>query len=98
MVSGPGLSLFGGSMREFLDAILAFIGAESLTDDEYGEIDLALPIYDQATYDALASVLEEREVVSTMQDRLVSYFTAKGVEVEQADVGKSHIYVGSVLE
>lgn len=85
-------------MRDFLDAILDFIGAESLTDDEFAGIDIALPIYDQATYDALAAVLEAREVVSTMQERLVNYFTAKGVSVTAADVGKSHIYIGSVLE
>lgn len=85
-------------MRSFLNGILTFIGAESLTDLEYDSITLVDQDYDQATYDALALILENREAISTMQDRLIGYFKAKGVDVAANDTGKSNIYIGSVLE
>jgi len=84
-------------MRDFLDAILAFIVAESMTDEEFDTIVSTIPIYDQATYDDLAGILETREAVSTVQDRLVAYYKARGVEVTAADTGKSNIYIGDVL-
>lgn len=85
-------------MRDFLDAILAFIMAESMTDDEFATIESELPIYDQGTYDDLSRILEGREAVSTMQDRLLAYYTAKGVDITPADTGKSDIFLGAVLE
>lgn len=88
-------------MRDWLNAILAFIGTSSLTDGEYAGIDtslLTLNTYNQAAYDALATVLDSRDAVSTMQDRLVGFFKAKGVDVAEADTAKSNIYLGSVLE
>ena len=87
-------------MRDWLNAILSFIGATSLTDEEYEGIDtdlLTVQTYDQASYDALANVLEVREAVSTQQDRLVSFYAAKGVNVTANDTGKSNIYLGDVL-
>ncbi len=56
-------------MRDFLNAILAFVGQASLSDIEFG----ALPIaeddsgYNQATYAALSVVLASRETVSDVQ-------------------------------
>lgn len=88
-------------MRDWLNAILIFIGTSTLTDGEYAGIDtdlLTLNVYNQAAYDALASVLEGRDAVSTMQDRLVAFFKAKGLDVAAADTAKSNIYLGSVLE
>jgi len=85
-------------MRDFFNAILAFIVAESLTDEEFETCTSELPIYDQGTYDDLARVLESREAVSTMQDRLLAYYEAKGVDISPADTGKSNIYLGDVLE
>ena len=85
-------------MRDFLDAILAFIMAESMTDEEFATVESELPIYDQGTYDDLARILEGREAVSTMQERLQAYYKAKGVNITAAETGKSDIFLGAVLE
>lgn len=88
-------------MRDWLNAILAFIGTSSLTDLEYAAIDtdlLTLNTYNQAAYDAEAAVLTSREAVSTMQDRLIAFFKAKGLDVAAVSTAKSNIYLGSVLE
>lgn len=87
-------------MRDWLNAILIFIGTSTLTDLEYAAIDtdlLTLNTYNQAAYDALAAVLDSREAVSTLQDRLVAFFEAKGVSVAEADTAKSEIYLGGVI-
>lgn len=85
-------------MRDFLDAILAFIVAESMTDDEFSTVQSELPVYDQGTYDDLSRILEGREAVSTMQERLLAYYKAKGVNINPASTGKSDIFLGAVLE
>lgn len=85
-------------MRNFLNAILTFIVAESLTDEEFETVTAPLPLYDQATYDDLSRILAAREALSTVQDRLVAYYKARGVDVTPADTGKSNIYLGDVLE
>lgn len=84
-------------MRDFLNAILSFIGSESLTDDEFDTVEATLPLYDQATYDDLSRICESRGSVNDSQERLVNYYNAKGVEVSEADTGSSDIFVGSVL-
>lgn len=87
-------------MRDWLNAIFAFIGTSSLTDPEYAGIDtslLTVNTYNQAAYDALAAVLTGRDAVSTMQDRLVAFFKAKGLDVAALDTAQSNIYLGSVL-
>ena len=88
------------TFRDFLDGILDFIGAESLTDNEFNSFPSETEIqnYSQENYDFLANVLEDRDAVSTTQDRLVAYFKAKGVDVTANDTAKSEIYLGSVLE
>ena len=85
-------------MRDFLNGILTFIGSTSLTDEEFDALTIESYGYDQATYQALAHVLEARESISTLQDRLVSYFEAKGVSVTANETGKSNIFIGAVLE
>jgi hypothetical protein len=87
-------------VRDWLNAIYAFIGTSSLTDPEYAGIDtdlLTLNTYNQAAYDALAAVLTGRDAVSTMQDRLVAFFKAKGLDVAALNTASSNIYLGSVL-
>lgn len=87
-------------MRDFLNAILAFIGAPSLTDDEYTSIDqtgLAVSTYNVQCYNALSGVLVSRETVSTITDRLYYFFLSKGVAVTPVAKGKTNIYVGDVL-
>lgn len=85
-------------MRDFLDAILNFIVADSLTDEEFDTVEATVTIYDQATYDDLSRILENRESVSNMQERLLAYYTARGVTIEQADTAKSNILIGAVIE
>lgn len=88
-------------MREWLNAILSFIGGTSLTDEEYDSINflnLTVQEYNQAAYDQLSKVLETRENVSTMQSRLAGFFKAKGLEaLVVADTAKSQILVGMPL-
>ena len=88
-------------MRDWLNAILGFIGSESLTDGEYATIN-ALPlevnVYNQAAYDQLSKVLATREGMSTMQDRLAGFFRAKGLTtLTVADTAKSQVLVGIPL-
>jgi hypothetical protein len=92
--------LLGGTLRDFLNAILVFIGSTSLTDVEFDGIDGELAYgYNQATYSALSLVLDSRESVSSLQDRLKYFFQSKGVTVsEVVPAGKTNIYIGDVLE
>lgn len=85
-------------MRDFLNEILNFIVADSLTDEEFDTVEATVTIYDQATYDDLSRILAARESVSNMQERLLAYYTARGVDIDEADTGNSNIYVGDVLE
>lgn len=85
-------------MRDFLNAILQAIGSVSLSDEEFSSLTIDVYDYDQATYDALLAVLDARESVSSMKDRLEYYFKAKGAEINPPeDKGKSNIYLGSAL-
>jgi hypothetical protein len=84
-------------MRTFLDGILAFIGAASLSDVEFASVDLETAGYDEETYYALSLVLESRESVSTFQDKLEAYFIAKGVDVAVNYEPKSSILIGGGL-
>lgn len=87
-------------MRDWLNAILVFIGSASLSDLEYAAIDISkleVQVYNQAAYDALSAVLVARETVSTMQKRLEGFFTAKGLNVVTAQTGKSNIFLGDSL-
>lgn len=83
-------------IRDFLNAVLAFIGAASLTDEEFDALTIESYGYDSATYEALLSVLDSREAISNDRDRLRYYFLARGVEVAALE-GVSNIFVGSVL-
>lgn len=85
-------------MRDFLNGILTFIVATSLTDEEYATVTATLPIYDQASYDDLSAILASRESVSTYQDRLLAYYQARGAEITPAKTGKSNILIGGALE
>lgn len=87
-------------MRDWLNAILGFIGTTSLTDEEYQSMNLVnveTQIYSQAAYDALSAVLVGRENVSQMQERLVGVFAAKGTQVKPAELAKTNILLGIAL-
>lgn len=84
-------------MRDFLDAILEFIGTTSLTDSEWGTITVSTEEYSVDVYTELLAVLDSRESVSDTRDRLRYYFLARGVSVSESDQVSSNIYVGSSL-
>lgn len=88
------------TMRQWLDAILTFIGSTSLTDSEYDSMNflkVTNGTYDQASYDELAKILAGRELVTTMQVRLVGFYASKGFTVSPASTARSEIYIGSAL-
>lgn len=85
-------------MRDFLNAILAFIGSESLTDEEWALVEVEVQEYSQEVYDELKGVLESREAVSSQLDKLTAYFKARGLEASDTDhIPTSQIFVGSPL-
>ncbi len=91
----------GGPLRDFIDAILAFIGASSLTDDEYTSINqtgLSISLYNKALYTAMSTVLIGREAVSSTQDRLRYFFLSKGIsDIGEVSKGKTNVYIGDPL-
>lgn len=89
-------------MRDFLDDILAFIDAESLTDEEFSALSLeGSPEPSKEAYTALHAVLETRESVSDATKRLRYYFLAAGTDVGDAEAPattpKSNILIGTKL-
>lgn len=87
-------------MRDYLNAILNFIGAESLTDEEFNALTLENTDDQIAVYQALLGVLQSRDLVSDdMTMRLQSYFLAKGIAVVKVEkIPVSNIFVGASLE
>lgn len=87
-------------MRDFLDEILAFINAESLTDDEFDLLpEGTVQSYNEYVYQYLRSILQARESVSSMLNKLKSFFIAKGVSVSSTPVKDpvSNMFMGSPL-
>lgn len=87
-------------MREFLDAILAHIDSESLTDEEFDSLEITVPNYSTVTYLALKSVLDARESISNQSKRLKLYFISRGVSVSELPKAynpKSNILIGISL-
>jgi hypothetical protein len=86
-------------MRDFIDAILVFIGTSSMTDGEFESLSIVSYGYDQETYEAILAMINAyRDGVSTLPDRLKAYFEAKGVEISTPQpTAKSHIFVGGDL-
>jgi len=82
-------------MREILDAILSFIGAESLTNEEFASITITEGATEVEKYEALLAVITDRESISDMATRLSYYFKAQGVAVDDPDTGNSNIFVGA---
>lgn len=89
------------TMREFLNAIMQFISATSLTDEEYATT-TSLPdepgTYTVAVYNACLAILDSRELVTNTRDKLTFLFKAKGVQVEPTSKARSNIFIGSSLE
>lgn len=84
-------------MRDFLNLILSFIGASSLTDTEFNSLTITEQVYTVEVYESLLGVLESRESVSDTATRLKYYFLARGVEVTTDYTPKSNIFIGAGL-
>jgi hypothetical protein len=85
-------------LRDFLDAILAFISCGTLSDEEWGTIDsLTDQSYTLENYNALLGILDARESVSSARDRLRYYFLAAGVQVTESTNPKSDVFIGAAL-
>ena len=85
-------------MRDFIDAILTFIEAATLSDEEFDALTIEAAALDAETYAAIDAVLDSREDISTAKDRLLKYFQAGGVDVGPIESPKSQIFVGGALE
>jgi hypothetical protein len=91
-------------MRAILNAILAFIGAEALTDEEFDSVEIEDEDSNEEKYNALLLILDARDGISGMQARLRYYYLAKGITFgsdpgfpNESATGKSNIFVGSEL-
>lgn len=84
-------------MREFLDLILVFIGATSLTDGEFASLTITSAGLNAETYSALLAILNSREQVSTLRTRLFHYFMAKGVAVDEPNPARTNVLIGGGL-
>lgn len=98
------LRSFGGfgNLRQFLNYILGEIGSASLTDEEWTVIEEGGLVndefvYDQATYEALAGVLETRGS-GPDNEKLEHYFLAKGAQITPFKEAVSGILLGDSLE
>lgn len=87
-------------MRDFINAILQFIGVETLTDQELAE-HFAVDVdqdYSKNTYDAVKGLLEERDTVSDSVLKLQYYFMAAGTDIgDNVVIANSNILIGSCL-
>ncbi len=81
-------------MREILNSGLTFIGAESLTDDEWESVEDLDLSENVDRYTTLDGILFARESVSTIRDRLRNYYMAKGTDLPTVASGSSNVLVG----
>jgi len=84
-------------MRTFLNNILIFIVAETLTDPEFDTVLSTHQLFDQTTYTDLLNILNSRDTIGPYQARLLNFYQAKGVSIVAGKKAKSNIYLGSVL-
>lgn len=77
-------------MRDFLNDILEFIGAETLTDEEFEQCEEDLGDYGDnvQTYRTLKEVLTARDSSSDTLYQLAFYFLAKGVTVASVNTSQ----------
>jgi hypothetical protein len=85
-------------MRDYLDGILSFIGAESLTNEEFGQVTITDQNDHVGVYDALLAIIGSRDDVSDIASRLLYYFQSKGIAVAGAPSAVSNIFVGASID
>lgn len=88
-------------MRDFLNAILAFIGTSSLIDEEFEQMEDEISSfgYNMETFTAIKMLLVERDETTETTERLQFYFMAKGLDfdIDPASPPQSNILIGSAL-
>lgn len=84
-------------MRDFLNTVLAFIGAENLTDDEFDALTIEDTDSDSDNYGALLAVLNSRDSVSNTKNRLAYYYQAKGLLILADENAQSNILLGGAI-
>lgn len=84
-------------MRDFCDEILHFIGAESLTDEEWETVESTFPTLTIELYNELKAILLSRDAVSSFHQRLFFYFKAAGLNVTEPGLGSSNVFMGAGL-
>jgi hypothetical protein len=87
----------GDEVRDFCDEILSFIGAESLTNEEFETIESSSLTLTLELYNELKAILMSRDAVSGTHNRLYFYFMAAGVQVSAPDLASSNIFIGAGL-
>jgi hypothetical protein len=85
-------------MRSYFNGVLSFIGAESLTDEEFESIELEDTVDLVANYNTLLVILQAREAVTALTDKLQFYYLALGADVSDPVNPVSQIFVGASLD
>jgi hypothetical protein len=87
--------------RSVTNAILRFIGQETLTDAEWATLDITTATPAADVYEELAGLLDARGATDATLERLRLYFEAKGVVIgsePEREAGSTHIIIGSDLD
>jgi hypothetical protein len=84
-------------LRDELNAILAIIGATSLTDEEFASVIIENTLNQYLVYKQLSQVLQSRESVSLMQKRLYYYYQSLGNDFDEISMANSNIFIGDAL-
>jgi hypothetical protein len=86
-------------IRYYLNKILDTIGAPLLTDDEYNGLELSDVSDPETVYNALLSVLNDRDTVGDYPERLTKYYQSRGFDFSNdTEIGSSNIFIGASLE
>lgn len=89
---------FSPNFRYFVNDILRFIDAETLTDVEFGTIESTNKEYTQQLYNELFAILQSRGDLSDQEARLGMYFKSKGISISEATESYTNILVGGSVE
>lgn len=89
---------FSPTFRYFVNDILRFIGAETLTDVEFATIESTENEYTPELYLEIFAILQSRGTLSDQEERLVLYFEARGVDVAEASTSVSNILMGGSVD
>lgn len=90
-------ALWSPNLRTFLNNILKAIGTATLTDEEFDTVTVTEKNYSIETYNDLLAVIDSRQLITTMRDRLRYFFISRGTEIATSSTAKSNIFIGAGL-